>query len=185
MSGENFDVDADLSLALLEQKHSDSLHSLICENRNHLREWLPWVDGVESIDDTSAFIQKTIAQNENGRGSHYLIETSGIPAGVIGFHPIDWPNRNAEIGYWLGERFTGKGFVTRAVKHLLAIGFSELALNRIEIRCASGNVSSRAVAERICMLYEGTLREEEWLYDHFVDHAVYSMLYKEFEIGNK
>ncbi len=34
--------------------------------------------------------------------------------------------------------------------------------------------------KRVGMMYEGILRQEEWLYDYFVDHAVYSMLHSEF-----
>lgn len=173
----------DFSLDMLQRSHSSEIFNLIDMNRPHLRRWLPWVDGVEGAEDTSQFIDSTILQNEKGRGSQYAVMYCGAVAGVIGFHPIDWPNRNAEIGYWLGEQFTGLGLVTRSAAELLGMGFNDLNLNRMEIRCASENTGSLAVAKRLGMVYEGTLREEEWLYDHFVDHAVYSMLQREFKRG--
>ena len=185
MTDSHFDSLTGLSLSMLEAKHTSDVYNLVCSNREHLRAWLPWVDGVVSIEDTSAFITGTIEQNEKGKGSQYLIEYFGIAAGVIGFQPIDWRKRNVQIGYWLGREFTGKGLVTGSVKRVLEVGFHELELNKIEIRCATRNLSSRAVAERLGMVYEGTLREEEWLYDHFVDHAVYSILRSEYKPGAK
>lgn len=174
-------VDHALKLVMLCSEHAAEIFQLVDRNREYLREWLPWVDRVVTVTDTSDFISRTIDQFEKGRGPQYLIEFQGTTAGIIGFHPIDIPNRNAEIGYWLGEEFTGSGLVTRSVMQLLGIGFRELDLNRIEIRCAKGNEPSNAIARRVGMVYEGTLREEEWLYDHFVDHTVYSMLHREFK----
>lgn len=180
MTHELIAVDSDLALAVLCKEHSSELYRLISENRDHLREWLPWVDDVTGTEDTSGFIAGTINQNQNGRGAHYAIVFKGAVAGVIGFHPIDWPNRNAEIGYWLGKEYSGMGLVTKSAAVLLESGFNELNLNRIEIRCAAGNTRSRSVAERLGMAYEGTLREEEWLFVRFVDHAVYSMLKRDY-----
>jgi len=174
-------VDHDLKLVMLRPGHAAEIFQLVDRNREYLRRWLPWVDLVITVADTSVFISRTIDQFEKGRGPQYLIEFQGAAAGVIGFHSMDIPNRNAEIGYWLGEEFTGSGLVTRSVKQLLGIGFGEFDLNRIEIRCAAGNRPSNAIALRVGMVYEGILREEEWLYDHFVDHSVYSMLHREFK----
>lgn len=64
---------------------------------------------------------------------------------------------------------------------LLEYGFVDNCLNKIEIRCAEENHKSRAVPERLGFTYEATLRQCEWLYDRYVDHAVYTMLASEYE----
>jgi len=173
-----------VTLEHASMSHSEELFLLIHGNREYLRCWLPWVDGVTSEEDTSGFISKAVTQRESGLGPNYFVMLNGEMAGMAGFHPIDWRNRNAEVGYWIGEKFTGKGLATASVARLLQEGFDQLNLNRIEIRCASGNLSSIAVARRLGLVYEGTLREEEWLYRRFVDHHVYSILQREFSVGN-
>ena len=56
-----------------------------------------------------------------------------------------------------------------------------LKLNRVEIRCATGNKRSRAIPERPGFTQEETVRQAEWLYDRFVDHTVYGMLASEWQ----
>ena len=171
----------DVSFDVIAPEHAAPLYDLLRKNRDFLGRWLPWVDGVTSVEDTTAFIEKVMKQNDDGRGPHYSILSAGRVAGIAGFHPVDWPNRNSELGYWLGEEFSGQGLATAACRLLLHHGFADLGLNRIEIRCAKGNKSSIAVAERLGMTYEGTLREEEFLNNKYVDHMVYSILSREYE----
>ena len=80
------------------------------------------------------------------------------------------------LGYWLGEEFQGRGLVTAACRRLVAHSFDVLRLHRVEIRCAVENHRSRAIPERLGFRLEGRFREAEWLYDHWVDHAVYALL---------
>lgn len=174
---------AGMTLETAIMAHSIQLFLLVDRNREHLRKWLPWVDGVTSEEDVSIFLSRTMDQSDRGLGSHYVVFYHGVMAGMAGFHPIDWPNRNAEVGYWIAKEFTGNGLAAGAAARLLHEGFNELNLNRMEIRCASGNSRSIAVAKRLGMIYEGTLREEEWLYDRYVDHDVYSILKREFSVG--
>lgn len=180
MTYQSITIDDELKLVMVDHRHARDIFNIIDYNRKQLRCWFSWVDGIRSVDDTSDSINGIILQYEAGRGANYAILFNGVLAGLIGFQPIDWPNRTAAIGYWLGEKFTGRGVVTRSVKQLMNIGFLQLNLNKIQIRCAVNNESSKAVALRVGMVYEGILREEEWLYDHFMDHAVYFMLQRDF-----
>lgn len=54
-----------------------------------------------------------------GREAHFGIWVDGQIAGVTGAHTIHRLNRHAEIGYWLGQDFEGKGMMTASVGVLL------------------------------------------------------------------
>jgi ribosomal-protein-serine acetyltransferase len=171
----------DLSLALLEPRHAEELFQLTNGNREHLREWLPWVDGVHTVDDTKVFIQTAQKQFCENGGFQTAIVLRGRVVGVIGFHRIDWMNGSTSIGYWLAKKYQGQGIMTTSCRACVNHAFAELKLNRVEIRCAVENQKSRAIPERLGFRLEGTAREAEWLYDHFVDHAIYGMLAREWQ----
>lgn len=71
--------------------------------------------------------------------------------------------------------------MTNACRAVLTYAFHKLQLNRMAILCATGNARSRAIPERLGFIQEGIRREGEWLYDHFVDLVVYSMLAREWD----
>jgi ribosomal-protein-serine acetyltransferase len=163
-------------LRILEIHHAEELFQLTVMNRLHLREWLPWLDNIKSVEDTKAFIQSSLQQFANHNGWNCGIWYHGRLAGVIGLHYMDWANRKASIGYWLGEAFEGKGLVTRATKALVHHLLTEMKLNRVEIRCAVGNDKSCAIPKRLGFKKEGVTQQAEWLYTHYVDHVIYGMV---------
>ena len=71
--------------------------------------------------------------------------------------------------------------MTVAVKALVRQGFEELELNRIQALVATGNLSSQAVCDRLGFKKEGVLRQAEWLYDHYVDVTMNSLLSSEWK----
>jgi ribosomal-protein-serine acetyltransferase len=178
------------TLELLDEGHVDELFCATDANRAHLRAWLPWVDATRTPDDTRAFVRqalKDVAENSTlvavirSRGA--VIRSRGAVVGVIGHHRINWNNRSTSLGYWLAADAQGRGIMTAACRAFTAHAFETLGLNRVEIRCAVGNRRSRAIPERLGFTAEGTLREAEWLYDHFVDHVLYRMLASEWREG--
>ena len=174
-------VDAEVELRILEEWDVEELYQLTDRNRAHLRQWLPWVDYETSVEHSRTFVQRSLQRYMENDGFNLGIFYRGRLAGVIGYHSVNWPGRNVEIGYWLGAEFEGRGLMTRACCVLLAFAFEKLLLNRVTILCASGNTRSRAIPERLGFTQEGVLREGEWLYDHFVDLVVYSMLAREWK----
>ena len=169
-------VEDGLYLKSLELKDSEDLLPLVEVNRAYLREWLPWLDMTRTIDEMIAFIDSAIRQQAAGLGFQAGIWYQNQVIGVIGYHHLEWANRSTCIGYWLAEPFQRRGIMTKACRTLVEYAFDDWHLNRIEIRCAVGNTKSRAIPERLGFRSEGTLREAEWLYDHYVDHVVYGML---------
>ncbi len=172
----HYAVDDEVVLRMFEHRHAAELHQLTNLHRTYLRRWLPWVDNIRSIHDTHEFIQRGMDQFAKSDGIQVGVWAEGNLAGALGMHRVDWMHRYTSVGYWLAETYTGQGVMTRAVGALLKYVFDDLSLNRAEMRVATENVPSQHIAERLGFTLEGTARQAEWLYDHYVDQNVYSML---------
>jgi len=146
------------------------------KNREYLREWLPWVDSNQTVNDTRRFIQTVINQFKSNEGFQCGIWNEGKMTGVVGFHRVDWMNKNVEIGYWIAREYQGKGLITRSCKAMIDYAFREFNLKRVQIRCATGNIRSCAIPERLGFRKEGITLQGEYLYGRFVDLVVYGML---------
>jgi len=84
---------------------------------------------------------------------------SGRMIGTCGFTRFDFPNDVGEIGYVLSPEMHGRGFGTEAASRVLAFGFEELRLHRIEVKFMEGNLASLHVAEKLGMTFEGYRRD--------------------------
>jgi ribosomal-protein-serine acetyltransferase len=131
--------------------------------------------------DQLKFIQRCSECAAAGTGFHYAVLLGGEIVGMVSFNTIEKLNRCATMGYWLAKSQTGKGLMTTAVKVLIDEGFQHLELNRIQARVATGNYPSQAVCDRSGLKKEGVLRQAEWLYDHYVDLTMNSVLRTEWK----
>lgn len=172
-------IDEELELRLISMQDCEEIFDLIDSNRNHLREWLPWVDGTKSSKDTKSFIESSMNQFATNNGFQAGIWSKGKIVGIIGLHQLSWHHKNTSIGYWLAEEFQGKGIITRACKAVIEHVFIDLGLERVEIRCADKNYKSQAIPERLGFTKEGVCRNAENLYGSFVNNIVYGLLNEE------
>ncbi|ASA24569.1 GNAT family N-acetyltransferase [Paenibacillus donghaensis] len=178
----NYVIDEDLVLKPLSTEHAREMFALVEHSRSRLRRWLPWVDGVTEQSHIISFIRNAASQSSDNGGFTAGLWIDGVMAGVIGYHAIDWHNRSVGIGYWLGEGYEGKGYMTSACRVFVDYALLELALERVEIRCATGNTSSRSIPERLGFVLEGVIRQAEKLPDGYVNHAVYGLLRSEWKL---
>ncbi len=181
MSSFQLKVSGEIELKLLDETHAEALFARVENNRSILREWLPWLDINRSPEDSKTFIRASLDGFKAGKTLVAGIWYREQLAGVMGFNTIDRRNKNASIGYWLGNEFQKLGIATQACRALIEYGFKELKLHRIEIACATGNLKSQAIPKRLGLKEEGRARETEWLYDHFVDHIQYAVLANEWK----
>ncbi len=176
-------IDEEVSLRMLNEDDAEEFYNLTISSKTYLKEWLGWLEYIESVEDTKANIRarlKGFAEN-GGYPKSFGIIYKGDIAGTIGFNDINKTNKIGIVGYWLGENFQGKGIMTKAFKTLIDYGFKELGLNRIEVSVAVENKKSRALPEQFGFIKEGKLRQAEWLYDHYVDHYIYGLLAEEWK----
>lgn len=173
-------ISRDLTLKQLEYEEAAELFNLIQSCRSYLRRWLKWIDTLQTVQDVEHFIQMASMDTLNGRSLQTGIRFRGELAGLISYDFMNWENRSTNIGAWLGEKFQGKGIISRATWAMTDYAFRQMNLNRVEIRCGSHNAKSRAVPERLGFREEGIVHEAEWLHDRFIDHVIYGMTKKDY-----
>lgn len=169
-------IDKELELKLIGLEDTEELFALSDDSREHLGTWLPWIEHTKTTEDTKQFIKSAMKRYGEADGMVVCIMDKGQIAGTIDLHELDWNNKKTSVGYWMGASFKGKGLLTRSCQALFTYVFSELGLNRIEIRADVRNTKSRAVPERLGFVQEGTIRESAMLYGEPSDHVVYGML---------
>lgn len=139
------------------QSYEAVLHSI-----EAFRPWLPFAQKEPDLAETEAMLIEAAAnfQLRKDLRLHFFSKETGDFIGSSGLHRIDWEVRKFEIGYWVDNRFEGKGYVSEAVDRITQFAFEELEANRVEIRCDPENVRSRAVADRLNFQLEGILRND-------------------------
>ena len=168
-------IDSTLTIKSLTPDDAHELFELVDQNRTRLREWLGWLDKTQELKDTISFINFAIETEQTNGAVTAAVRFQGKLVGLVSFHKIDWSISSANVGYWICQSASGKGLVTRSVEQLIDYGFKKLNLETIKIRCASENHRSIVIPKRLGFSFEETLKDAEYLYDHYVDHLVFSM----------
>ena len=174
-------VDDTISLTFLEEIHAESLINLVNANRDYLREWLPWVDNMLTVEHSKNYISDCKKRAAEKTDFSFAIIINKNIVGRMGMHHINQQNKIGEIGYWLATGLQGSGIITKCCTSLINHGFAQLDLNRIEIKCAVGNNKSRAIPQKLQFKQEGILRQAELLNGKFIDLYLYAMLKEEWE----
>ncbi len=84
------------------------------------------------------------------------------------------------VGYWIGEPFAGRGYMTAALRLLLPTLFGELNLHRVEAACIPGNAASVRVLEKCGFVREGLARRYLCINGVWQDHLLFGMLHEDF-----
>jgi RimJ/RimL family protein N-acetyltransferase len=172
--------DGEVALRPLAAGDAPVLFELIETDRARLGRWLPWVEETRTEADSARFIADAAEERRRRRSLVLGIVVADELAGTVGLHYVDWFDRSAEVGYWIGAHAEGRGYVRRATSALLGVAFGAAGLHRVVIRCAVGNERSCRVAQRLGFRCEGLLREAQWVGGLFLDQHLYALLRHEF-----
>ncbi|OYW35401.1 MAG: GNAT family N-acetyltransferase [Azorhizobium sp. 12-66-6] len=82
----------------------------------------------------------------------------------------------ASLGYWMGARHAGQGYMTAAVAALIPVAFDVLHLRRIEAACMTNNVASIKLLRKLGFVSEGLAREYLCINGTWEDHFLFARL---------
>jgi RimJ/RimL family protein N-acetyltransferase len=132
----------------------------------------PYADGM-----AEEWIGTHAAKFERGEGLSLAItfRSSGDLVGAVGLE-ISKEHARAELGYWIGKEFWGRGLATEAARAIINYGFESLGLNRIHAQHQTRNPASGRVMAKLGMRHEGTLRRHIQKWGTFEDVEVCGIL---------
>jgi ribosomal-protein-alanine N-acetyltransferase len=108
---------------------------------------------------------------------NFAIEVGGAYAGGIGLKlEGDIDRVSAELGYWLGERFWGRGIATAAIRGFVPWAFGAFQLERIYATPFMANAASARVLEKASFNREGVMRRAAIKDGVVIDLPLYARL---------
>ncbi len=163
----------DFSLEQWKPEYANSI-ALYANNinvANNLRNVFPHP---YSLSDAEFYVNMCI-EGDNQKQCTRAIVINGEAVGSIGFFvKDDVYSKSAEIGYWLGEPFWGKGIMSRAIKQLCDLGFENYDIVRIFAEPYSHNIGSRKALEKAGFIFEGEMKKSVFKNGVFFDSCVYA-----------
>lgn len=142
-------VEGNISLRQLKPEEAPVLFGLVDENREYLREWLPWVDHTHTPDDSAKFIAEMIQKRKEATEYGYAICIDDEPVGHMSLMHVSDDKNLPEIGYWIASSASGQGNTTKAAQTLTDFGLHTLGLPKIIIMAKPENIASNKVAEKL------------------------------------
>ena len=143
-------------------------------------KYMPW-EAHHSLEVTRAYLAGVFERYQNHSPGPWGIvhKRDAKLIGTCAYHDWQRDDRRAEIGYVLSRSYWGQGYMAEATRAIMAFGFRELGLNRIQAMCDLPNTGSARVMEKVGMRFEGVLREYFFEKGSYVDLKLYSILRSE------
>ncbi len=145
---------------------------------------VPNIPNPYGIENALQFIGFAIQKYELKEDFHMCIRLlNGEFIGLCALVNIDKLNRKAELGYWVGAKYRGKGFAKEALRLIIGFGFSYLDLNRIYAKVLVHNERSVNLLNSLNFRKEGTNRDDVFHDGRFMDDVIFGVLKREYKDG--
>lgn len=160
------DVEAAFHNWMSDEKVTEFLrwptHEDIAVSERVIKEW------IEEYEKDKSFYQWAIVPKDLNE-----------PIGTISVVDMNERVDMVHIGYCIGSKWWGNGYMTEAFSGIIPFLFEEVKVQRIEAQHDPNNPASGKVMEKCGLKYEGTLRKADWSNKGIVDAAMYALLAEE------
>jgi ribosomal-protein-alanine N-acetyltransferase len=154
--------------------------ALLADNKriaDNLRDGFPFP---YSLKDAIDWLNIILPENNPPR--FFAITIDKLIVGSIGIvSKTDIYRKNIEIGYFISERFWGKGIATKAIKVATSYAFRDFDIVRIYAEPFSDNIASRRALEKAGFKHEVTLKNYVIKNGIIKDSCIYSVLREDFK----
>ena len=174
----NGEINMDKKLFKLRDFELSDINSIAQNGNNekiakNLRDTYPFP---YTIEDAKSYIQICINNNSYQQCVKAIV-VEGEAVGSIGvFMQRDVYCKSAELGYWLGEEYWGKGIMTEAIKEICNIAFRNYDIVRIYAEPYATNKGSRRVLEKAGFELEGIFKKSVFKNGEIIDSHMYALV---------
>jgi ribosomal-protein-alanine N-acetyltransferase len=176
--------DGDITIRPIRLRDARALERELLENRSWLRKWEATNPVGPMNFDVRAGIRHLQSNARAGLGLPFVIEYRGELAGQLNVSSISYGSVSmATIGYWVSERFAGKGLTPTAVALATDHCFFSVGLHRMEICIRPENDPSLRVVEKLGFRYEGLRRRYIHINGDWRDHFCFALTVEEVPAG--
>jgi ribosomal-protein-alanine N-acetyltransferase len=159
-------VGAKIGIRRLTAANRDELVALAAASAEFLR---PWTDPPTTPERFDAYLRTRESETDQGfllyeRSTDRIAGVINITCIVRGFF------QSAYLGYWIGAPFARRGYMTEAMRLLIAHAFGEMQLHRLEANIQPGNAASIALARRCGFEREGFSPKYLRVFGEWRDH---------------
>lgn len=175
-------TDGDVTLRPIRLRDAPSWAEARRRNVEWLREWEATPPGGRAFVPTSistyiAMARRLRAEARRGRALPFAVLVGGEFAGQLNVGGVVRGSlHSAHLGYWIDERYAGRGVMPTAVALATDHCFGPVGLHRVEINIRPENAASRRVVEKLGFREEGLRRQFLHISGAWRDHLSYVLL---------
>ncbi|MET9615496.1 GNAT family N-acetyltransferase [Kitasatospora indigofera] len=143
-------VATSLDIRALRAADSTAIADLYLHDRHFLRMWEPEeADAFFTGPGQREAVESTLRECAGGRMLAWVIVAGGEIVGRVNLNNLAMgPLRSCSIGYWVAQRYGGRGYASFAVESALDIAFHDLNLHRVDAFARLDNARSLRVLEK-------------------------------------
>lgn len=173
---------AAVSVRGIRMRDAKALEAELVGNRQWLEPWEATLPGSRSSGrfDTRSSIRSLLESERDGTGLAFAIEVDGQFAGQLNVAGISGGALSSStIGYWVAQRFAGRGATPTAVALVADHLLGPAGLHRVEICIRPENEASLRVVEKLGFRYEGCRRRYIHIDGDWRDHLCFALVREE------
>lgn len=149
-------------------------------SRHHLTPWEPtWAQDETSRGSYRYKLRRYSEDARDDRAYAFFLfreDDDALVGGVTLSNIRRGVAQMASLGYWVGETYAGKGYVTAAVRAVVRYAFEDLELHRVEAACQPDNLASRRVLEKAGFRQEGAAKAYLKINGKWRDHLLFAII---------